>query len=43
MRWAKKFLLYIFIILYRKGLENGKIDTLSQKTNYFNKKEKLNI
>ena len=28
-----------FIISYYKGLENGKANTLSQKTNYFKEKE----
>ena len=39
MRWAEELLLCNFIILYYKGLENGKADTLSQKANYFKEKE----
>ena len=41
MRWAKKLLSYNFIILYYKGLENGKVDTLSQKANYFKEKKQV--
>ena len=39
MRWAKELLLYNFIISYYKGLENSKVDTLSQKTKYFKEKK----
>ena len=39
MRWAEKLLLYNFIISYCNGLENGKADTLSTKTNYFKEKK----
>ena len=43
MRWVEELLLYNFIILYRKESENGRVDTLSQKANYFKKKNKLSI
>ena len=39
MRWAKELLLYNFIILYWKELENSRVDTLSQKANYFEEKK----
>ena len=41
MRWAKKLLSYNFIILYYKGLKNGKANTLSCKTNYFKDKKQV--
>ena len=33
--------MYNFIILYCKGLENSKVDTLSQKANYFKEKKEV--
>ena len=39
IQWAKKLSSYNFIILYYKGSENGRVNTLSQKANYFNKKK----
>ena len=36
---SQKAFSYNFTILYHKGLENGKADTLSQKTDYFKQKE----
>ena len=38
VQWAEELSSYNFTILYYKGSENGKADTLSQKTNYFKKK-----
>ena len=39
MQWAEELLFYNFIILYYKGFENNKADTLSQKTNHFKEKK----
>ena len=41
MRWAEELLLYNFTILYCKGLKNSKVNTLSQRTNYFKNKKRV--
>ena len=40
IRWLEKLVSYNFRIQYRKGLENGKADTLSRKNNYFDEQVK---
>ena len=41
MRWAEELLSYNFMILYCKGSENGKVDILSRRANYFKEKKQI--